>query len=267
MHENQLTYPLPDGAQRDMDAALTNWTSMAAADRVVFNSEFHRSAWFADLPQMLRTMPEPRHGELVDEVLERSTVAPVGVELGWLDSIQAMDPGPPLIVWNHRWEHDKRPDVMAAAIRRLLDKVDFRLAVLGEAPTGVPHELEGLPGLLGERLIQFGYAERPHYERILGSADVVLSTADHEFFGVAVVEAVAAGALPVLPNRLSYPELVPAKHAADALWTTREELDGLLQAGCRAGRGSLPAVVDHVRQFDWRRVAPIYDRLLEEAVG
>jgi glycosyltransferase involved in cell wall biosynthesis len=215
---------------------------------------------------MLRSMPEPRHDHLIGPVFERSTVAPVGVELGWVGKTKPMEPGPPLIVWNHRWEHDKRPDVLAAAIGRLLDDgAEFRLAVLGEAPTGVPAELAGLPALLGERLVHFGFAERTTYERILGSADVVVSTADHEFFGVAVVEAMAAGARPVLPKRLSYPELVPAEHAGESLWNTWDELHALLLASCDAGRGSLPAVMDHVRRFDWPHVAPLYDRLLDEA--
>jgi len=43
----------------------------------------------------------------------------------------------------------------------------------------------------------------------------VLSTARHEFFGIAVVEALLAGCLPWLPDRLSYPELLPpALHGA-----------------------------------------------------
>lgn len=268
MHENQLTYPLPEGTQRDMDAALTNWTSMAAADHVVFNSEHHRTSWFGDLPQMLRTMPEPRHGELVEEVRARSSVAPVGVELEWLDDPPEPDPGPPLIVWNHRWEHDKRPDLLVGAIRRLLAAgVEFRLAVLGEAPTGMPEVFERLPELLGDRLVQFGFAPRLLYEQLLGTATVVLSTADHEFFGVAVVEAMAAGARPVLPARLSYPELVPDGLAADTLFATRGELDRLLVEACAAGRGSMPAVAEHVQRFAWPTVAPVYDRLLESVAG
>ena len=36
---------------------------------------------------------------------------------------------------------------------------------------------------------------------------MVVSCARHEFFGISMVEAVAAGAYPLLPNRLAYPEV------------------------------------------------------------
>ena len=62
---------------------------------------------------------------------------------------------------------------------------------------------------LGDRLVWSGFAERDRYVALLNDSDIVVSTADHEFFGISVVEAVAAGCFPVLPNRLSYPELIP----------------------------------------------------------
>ena len=39
---------------------------------------------------------------------------------------------------------------------------------------------------------------------------MIVSTADHEFFGISVVEAIAAGAYPLLPRRLAYPEILNA---------------------------------------------------------
>ena len=39
-------------------------------------------------------------------------------------------------------------------------------------------------------------------------ASIVISTTTIEFFGMAVVEAVRAGFLPLLPDRLAYPELL-----------------------------------------------------------
>ena len=46
------------------------------------------------------------------------------------------------------------------------------------------------------------------YLKILSEADIIVSTAIHEFFGISVVEAIAAGAYPLLPKRLAYPEVL-----------------------------------------------------------
>lgn len=267
MHENQLTYPLPEGTRRDLGPALTNWTSMVAADLVVFNSEFHRRVWFGAVREMLGTMPDPNHLDLVPEVEAASQILPIGVELGWVETGPKLEPGAPLIVWNHRWEHDKRPDLFAAAVRELLGGgALFRVAICGEAPTGMPDDFVELPGLLGDRLLQFGHAERPRYEQILRSADVVVSTADHEFFGVAVIEGMAAGAFPVVPNRLSYPELMPPSVLADGMFSTPEELVERLAAALaeRADREMLAAAA---RPYAWESVAPAYDRTLEHLAG
>lgn len=55
----------------------------------------------------------------------------------------------------------------------------------------------------------WGYLDsRQSYWRALADCDVVVSTANHEFFGVSVAEAVSMGCIPLLPQRLAYPELV-----------------------------------------------------------
>ena len=53
--------------------------------------------------------------------------------------------------------------------------------------------------------------DRMRYWERLARCDWVLSTATHEFFGLAVAEALLAGCLPWLPDRLSYTELLPPK--------------------------------------------------------
>ena len=94
---------------------------------------------------------------------------------------------------------------------------------------------------------------------------MVVSAASQEYFGISVVEAVAAGAVPVLPDRLSYPEVVPAAWHGSSLYpdgglTTRlrEVLTGLPE--WRARCEGLSAAM---RRFDWREVADIYDDGLE----
>ena len=60
---------------------------------------------------------------------------------------------------------------------------------------------------LGQRLAHFGYLAKTGPMRAAAGASVVCSTAVHEFFGVSILKAMYCGCVPVLPNRLSYPEL------------------------------------------------------------
>jgi glycosyltransferase involved in cell wall biosynthesis len=94
----------------------------------------------------------------------------------------------------------------------------------------------------------------------------VVSTAEHEFFGIAVVEAMAAGAFPVLPDRLVYPERIPDSHHERCLY---EDFDGLVKSVRWAveHRTAAAAVGEDlaasVQRFDWTTVAPEYDKVLE----
>lgn len=49
---------------------------------------------------------------------------------------------------------------------------------------------------------------KEEYYRLLGKAKVVLSTAEHEMFGIGVVEGMVLGCIPVVPNGLSYVDYV-----------------------------------------------------------
>ena len=66
---------------------------------------------------------------------------------------------------------------------------------------------------LAHKTLHFGYVEsREEYIKLLCKADIIVSTARHEFYGISVIEAVRAGCYPLLPARLSYPELFPAEY-------------------------------------------------------
>ncbi len=284
MHENQLTYPLPaepdagpmrrQGGERDHHYAFVNFSSMLAADRVVFNSAFHRDAWFEALPRFLRHFPE--HNELgsVDELRSRSCVLAVGIETDDLEADTEVpdSSAPPLIIWNQRWEYDKNPALLLRALREVADRgVGFRLAVCGQAFGKSPPGFEGIEEMFGDRLIHLGFADDEHYRLLLRQAALTVSTADHEFFGVAVLEAMAAGAFAVLPDRLSYPELISgpevgAEARERCLYRSYEELVETVvwalehsHAAARIGK----QLARNARRFDWRRVAPAYDTLFD----
>ena len=58
--------------------------------------------------------------------------------------------------------------------------------------------------------MQFGYVpSRSDYINLLKQGSIAVSTAIQENFGMSVIEAVLAGCVPLLPDRLSYPEILP----------------------------------------------------------
>ncbi len=231
MHENQLTYPWRPGEKPDLTYAMINWLSQLAADLVLFNSQYHLESWFTELPRLLKHYPDYNHLELVAAVRERSAVAPVGIRLDAESNAKSKrDPvtpkEAPLILWNQRWEYDKRPDRFFALLYRLQAAgIPFRLAVAGENFRNVPVEFEEARNRLHDHIVHWGYAPtQAEYVRLLQQADLVISTADHEFFGISILEAVAAGAFPLLPMRLSYPELIPTALHSLCLYADEDEL-------------------------------------------
>jgi glycosyltransferase involved in cell wall biosynthesis len=290
MHENQFTYPLPKDPRHcrprnqpgNEQFAFINLVSMLAADRVVFNSAFHRDELLASLPEFLEATPDHHELDCVGQVRERSEVMYAGIRVDDLGDAGGIDGGatersaapdgaPPLVVWNHRWEYDKNPAAFFAALRSVAAQgVGFRVALCGECPGGVPSVFEAGMRELGDRVVHAGFLPRDEYAALLRRAAVVVSTAGHEFYGISVLEAIAAGAIPLLPRRLSYPEVLPERAGPQCLYEDSDELELKLAnvlrdpAGWRAATEGLAAEV--ARRHGWNQLAPAYDALLGEAV-
>ena len=215
-----------------------------------------------ELRRLLRTLGR---GE---QVRARSQVLPVGCDLRGLavDRQAARADRPPIVLWNQRWEYDKNPTEFFTVLQRLADEgVNFGVAVAGENLRQTPSEFIEARERLGERVVHWGYVEgRAAYGRLLAAADVVVSTAWHEFFGVATVEAIFCGCLPLLPNRLSYPELIPAAWHDLCLYADFDDLVARLRRALTERRPAPPELRQAMARFDWEALAPIYDDLLEE---
>jgi glycosyltransferase involved in cell wall biosynthesis len=207
-HENQLFYPVRKEDERNQHFSLINWVSALCADESWFNSSYNATTLLQGLENLLRKMPDEPSLETLDRIRERSRVEPPLIAV--TESPQKR-PGPLHIAWVGRWEHDKRPDAFFAALRKLRDEgTEFRLSCFGQSFRQWPADFASARGEFGDTLEHFGFVEsRAEYELALGRCDVAVSTAEHEFFGVALLEAVALGCLPLVPNRLVYPEIYP----------------------------------------------------------
>jgi len=282
-HENQLTYPLRDGRERDLTYGWINYLSALTADRVVFNSAFHRDEFFGALPDLLRRFPDYAHvGELA-ALRAKSAVLHLGLDLAGLDAVRpdaearkAREPGPPVVLWNHRWEYDKDPEAFFRVMNRLDDVgARFRLILAGKTFAEQPPAFEAGFRRYADRVLHYGYAESfSEYAALLWRADVVASTSIHEFFGVSMLEAIHCGCHPLLPNRLTYPELIPERlHRpllhAPVLYDSEETLFETLRAILSGDSPTLPPEVlrDIPAHLAWPVQAPRFDALFEGVVA
>ena len=207
-HENQLTYPIRFESERDYQFAVTNMTSALAATSVWFNSAFHRDSFLEALTVFLKKMPDYQPTDVVERIRDKALVYPPGVDVirKWDDR----EAGPMRILWAARWEHDKNPEDFFETLKILKSRgVQFRISVIGEQFREAPEAFEWAYQHFAEHIDRWGYQKsRKEYEVILAQVDVFVSTAKHEFFGITALEAILAGAYPVLPKRLAYPEIM-----------------------------------------------------------
>jgi len=273
-HENQITYPWNQEPplERDRHYGLINFRSALCADAVFFNSNYHRETFLQALPGFLHIFPDKREKRLARSLEARCQVLPLGLDLQELDRFREDPlPGPPLILWNHRWEHDKNPEAFFQLLFALADKgLNFRVAVLGERYRQAPTIFERARTRLGERILHFGYADsREAYVRWLWRAHLLPVTSRHDFFGAAVVEALHCGCIPLLPHRLAYPEHLPDPEFEPLFYLTEDEallkLERLL---LHPPEPTLPEKLRRtVARYDWRLLARHYDQSFESLKG
>ena len=103
---------------------------------------------------------------------------------------------------------------MFAALLKLHEEgVDFRVHVIGQQFREQPPVFAEMRPLLESHIGEWGMVESDtDYQKLLQESHVVLSTTLHEFQGLAVLEAVASGCIPLVPDRLAYPEFIPDEY-------------------------------------------------------
>ncbi len=276
-HENQLTYPSQQPRDWDYHFNFTNFTSAIAADAIWFNTAFHRDEMFPALVEFLHRMPDHQPLEEIERLKSKSSIhypgiPPIAPRLSRL-------PGPPRITWASRWEHDKDPQMFFAAMQALKKQgISFRLNVLGQSFRNSPPVFESARHELAEFIDQWGFLDSiEDYHETLRHTDIFVSTAQHEFFGIATVEAMTAGAYPLLPARLAYPELLQrAEHPEHECFFYDGDISSLVKRLTELTR-QLPHTSDahlpqraldaRLQDFQWSKRAPAMDIAIESLVS
>ncbi|TWI72242.1 glycosyltransferase involved in cell wall biosynthesis [Desulfobotulus alkaliphilus] len=257
-HENQFDYPPSPHSGHDLNPALTDLTSALAADCVAFNSEAHRIRFLKTASEVLSRFPKPDLLWTLEAVEKKSVVLYPGCDFAlFLNGKKDFSIKPRCIVWNHRWEHDKNPSDFFDALSEIQRKrIPFHLMLLGARHAKIPEVFNKAMAVFKDHLVYSDYpSKKEDYARLLSKAHICVSTADQENFGMAVAEAMAAGCLPLLPARLSYPELLPEELHPFLLYKNREGLVSRLEwlLSCPEKElEKLKGLSSWILRFDWK---------------
>ncbi|XP_028292440.1 tRNA-queuosine alpha-mannosyltransferase isoform X2 [Gouania willdenowi] len=292
-HENQLQYPVQQNQDRDFQYGYNQVLSSLVADSVVFNSRFNMESFLTSISSFMKKIPDHRPRDLEQTIRTKALVLHFPLDLPDVsrflpshkrtrligspaDDITARDddpssrPGPepvldrPLhIVWPHRWEHDKNPELFFKVLLTLKKRgLNFLLSVVGETFTDVPDIFSEAKQQLSSHILHWGFQHHKNqFYKVLCDADVVISTSKHEFFGVAMLEAVHCGCFPLCPKALVYPEIYPDHY----LYSTPEQLCKRLRSFCmRPDIVRRHVVMVDVSSFSWAALQPQFLELLSD---
>ncbi len=266
-HENQFAYPLSAHQQFRIEPQVVTLYNGIAAERLIFNSEYNLTTYLSGIEKLLAKMPDCVPTDVVKHLTKKSQIIPVPIESP--ESQQHRSFSKPLtLVWNHRWEYDKGPDGLFAALTVLRKrKIDFKIHIIGQQFRKVPNIFLDLKDRFSNEIGEFGFIEHQQdYQRILSESDLVISTAIHEFQGLAILEAVASGCIPVVPDRLSYPEFFDQQYrydsAPDNIDAETESLCDKIEFWLEQLQTGAPLAVPNISSLSWRNLGIQYEKLL-----
>ena len=269
-HENQISYPWSPNdrdikQKRDSHYGFINYSSALASDRILFNSSFHMNSFLNSLPIFLRQFPDHQELDTINSIRDKAKLLYLGMDLKIFDRYKSSHKGVPIILWNHRWEYDKNPELFFKVLNQIKDDGhNYGLIVLGENFSQSPTIFEKSKDSLKDKIVHWGYAKSfDEYAKWLWMADILPVTSNQEFFGASVMEAIYCRTWPILPNSLAYPELIPQEHHLDVLYKNENELYkkvcNALKSNKKLKRTALGTIA---QKFDWNKMAPLYDKIL-----
>lgn len=272
-HENQLTYPwsksdVDTKLKRDLHYSWINYTSALCADKIFFNSNYHFNSFQKALPNFLNNFPDNQNKEGIYKINEKSAVLPLAMNL-ISPTREKIENKTKTILWNHRWEYDKNPEGFFELLFNI-EKIglEYRLIILGEKNKKYPAIFDKATDVLAHRIDHIGYVEsKEKYFELLMASDILPVTANQDFFGGSVVEAISAGVIPLVPNRLAYAEHIPPDLHHLLIFNSEKELFHVLKdlLSDPLDISWQQSLINYVQKYSWFNLAKKYDDELSKA--
>lgn len=272
-HENQISYPWSPNDRdvqknRNFHYGFINFISCLASDHIFFNSNFHMNSFYTDLTPFLKNFPDHNEINLIKTLKNKSEVLYVGLDLKSLGCNQKSFNHLPTILWNHRWEYDKNPESFFKILKKVKqNNYKFKLIILGEKFTTKPEIFTTSKKIFENEIIQWGYLNsKEEYIKHLWKADIMPVTSKQEFFGISVMEGIYCETWPILPNRLTYPELIPKEYHSENLYDSDDDLYKKLIFAINNYQSLKKINLQHVvKKYDWTKIASKYDSVFQKA--
>jgi alpha-1,3-mannosyltransferase len=220
--------------------------SLHAADRVVACSG-HDRAIFAPI--------EPRI-ELIENAVDLPPAGPID---GTRDGRRCLFVG--------RFAANKRIDLLLRAFAAATDGGrstdrgrDLQLRLVGPDWQHLGPQLRALAGELGiaDHVTFVGPVDRPQLEREYAAAGLLLSASEHEGFGITVIEAMAAGAVPVVNDIPAFHDMIT--NGLDGFLVDYRDAARAGETIARATTMDLAAVrragIERAQHFSWEQQLP-----------
>jgi glycosyltransferase involved in cell wall biosynthesis len=262
------------GNPRDEPLALAQFYSLLSADQVLVASQYHRTSLLDGARRLMGTFGDAVPVGLIERLEETTRVQPPGVDAAAIRAVapRPVGSGPPVVLWNHPWIDEQNPRAFFETLDYLAqDGVAFRLIAVGIAVRNYPGVFERARKRLSRHLIQFGYVPgREQYLANIRAAQVVVSTADREWFPLATVEAAIAGAQPLVSRGLAngevFGDLLPRVSYRGAV-DLRRKLARLLTGDATVTAEATALGEALARRYDWSRVAGEFDETFAKAAA
>ena len=271
-HENQISYPWSPKDRdilnkRDNHYGFINYASALSADKVFFNSSFHMKTFLSDLIPFLKNFPDNNELDTIEEIKNKSDVLYLGLDFSNFKDKPKKKTNIPTILWNHRWEYDKNPELFFAVMKKIKDKkIEFNLIVIGESFGNSPKIFDKAKIEFENHIIKWGYQRSiEDYVDCLYKSDIIPVTSNHDFFGISVMEAVFCDVWPILPDRLSYKELFKNKGYNKNIYINENQLVKKIEDAIKnINQIRSESLTKVAQEYDWKKLVGVYDSELEK---
>jgi glycosyltransferase involved in cell wall biosynthesis len=175
------------------------WLQMGgsfAANKIILNSEHTKR-------MMERTFSQWMNEEKMGVLKEKTEVIKFGLVEDWMLDMPIREHPKPVIIYNHRFENYKQPQITAEVVKGLRGEFDFDVW----ATQHVDQRLSYFPV---DKIV--GDPEQKKYFENIAVPGINTLNSVHETYCISMVDSISLGQLPVVPNAVTFPELVPPNY-------------------------------------------------------